>query len=194
MNYLAHALLSGNNPDLLVGNFIADHIRGNNLSFYPKQVIEGIFLHRKIDTYTDAHPLFKESKRLFYKDFEKHSGILIDIYFDHFLAKNFERYSEISLDTFSEHVYTVYSAHRSILPADSSRFLEYVIKNNVYKEYAKLSGIEVVLYHLSQRIKHGVRLDESLSVFKEHEPRLQKNFDIFFKDIQEEFSDNQQVL
>lgn len=182
MNYLAHAFLSNNDEDLLIGNFIADHLRGNNFTGLSQRVIEGVLLHRRIDTFTDAHPEFKKSKRLFYDGFEKYSGILIDIYFDYFLAKNFSKYSGTTLEEFSKKVYKVYSGNEKHLPQTSSRFLEYVIKNNVYLSYSRIQGIETVLNHLSHRIKHRVQLDDSIRIFKENEAELQANFDLFFKD------------
>lgn len=187
MNYLAHAFLSGNNKELLIGNFIADHIRGNKFENYSQGIIDGIYLHRRIDAFTDAHPEFKNAKRIFYNQFEKYSGILIDIYFDHLLAKNFEQHSEIKLQDFSQNVYSVYKENEFILPISSSRFLEYVMKNNIYAAYADVEGIEKVLFHLSHRINHNVRLDFSVEVFKENETQLQKSFDNFFSDVRKEF-------
>ncbi len=182
MNYLAHAFLSGNNHDLLVGNFIADHLRGNRFTNFSPAIIEGIYHHRRIDTFTDAHPAFKASKRQFYDGFERYSGILIDIYFDYFLARDFEEHSMIPLNQFSEEVYTVYQQSRELLPQSSSRFLDYVIKNNIYSAYSTLPGIEQVLTHLSHRISHGVRLQDSLATFRQNETELQANFHVFFKE------------
>lgn len=187
MNYLAHAFLSGNNPQLLVGNFIADHLRGNDFSAYPAGVVEGIKLHRRIDAFTDAHPEFKAAKRLFYQGFEKHSGILVDIYFDHLLASRFGNYSRTSLPDFSKNVYTVYTHHHHLLPTGSQRFLDYVIKNNIYHSYASLQGIERVLFHLSQRIRHGVQLHDSVPLFSAQLPILQEYFAVFFSDAMQEF-------
>lgn len=187
MNYLAHAFLSNNDKNLLVGNFIADHLRGNHFEGYSKEIIEGIHLHRRIDTFTDAHPLFKSAKRLFYEGFEKYSGVLVDIYFDHLLAKNFNRYSEVPLDIFSEKVYSVYKQHKDILPAHSSGFLEYVLKNNIYFAYGSQEGIETVLFHLSHRLNHNVRLDHSLELFSKNELLLDGYFDAFFKEAMREF-------
>jgi acyl carrier protein phosphodiesterase len=187
MNYLAHAFLSNNDKDLLIGNFIADHIRGNNFNHYSPQIIEGIHLHRRIDAFTDAHANFKQSKRVFYKGFEKYSGILIDIYFDYFLAKNFLHHSSIALDVFSENVYKIYTAHETILPKSSTRFLGYVVKNNVYTAYATTQGIEKVLYHLSQRINHKVKLNDSIPLFLANEAELQTNFEVFMADAKNEF-------
>jgi acyl carrier protein phosphodiesterase len=187
MNYLAHAFLSNNDKDLLVGNFIADHVRGNNFQPFTTEIIEGIYLHRRIDAFTDAHPEFKKSKRIFYEGFEKYSGILVDIYFDHFLAKNFDAFSNIPLNAFSKNVYNIYTQHEHILPKSSSGFLEYVIKNNIYSAYAGIDGIERVLYHLSHRIKHNVRMDGSIKLFKENETQLFENFTLLFNDAVKEF-------
>ncbi len=187
MNYLAHAFLSNNDRDLLIGNFIADHLHGNDFGNYSPKIIEGIYLHRKIDTFTDAHPKFKESKRIFYNGYERYSGVLIDIYFDHFLGKNFSNYSPSSLKTFCDNVYSIYSESQTLLPKSSSNFLEYVLKNNIYHHYSTLEGIEKVLFHLSHRIKHGVMLNESVIIFKQHENKLEENFKIFFNDAVKEF-------
>lgn len=187
MNYLAHAFLSNNDEELLVGNFIADHLRGNNFTGLSQRVIEGVLLHRKIDSFTDEHVEFKKSKRLFYNGFEKYSGILIDIYFDYFLAKDFSKYASIPLQEFSRKVYKIYTDNHQHLPKTSSRFLEYVIQNNVYLSYSRLEGIETVLNHLSHRIKHHVQLDDSIQLFKKHEAELQNNFDVFFQDAIQHF-------
>jgi acyl carrier protein phosphodiesterase len=187
MNYLAHAYLSNNNVDLLVGNFIADHVRGNQFDHLSKGIIEGIKLHRRIDTYTDAHPLFKQSKRAFYDGYEKYSGILVDIYFDHLLAKDFGKHAPIDLSQFSKNVYQVYCEHEKYLPESSSRFLAYVIKNNIYQAYGTKEGIAQVLYHLSHRIGHKVPLHESTRLFEDNITMLQANFDEFIKDLKKEF-------
>jgi acyl carrier protein phosphodiesterase len=187
MNYLAHAFLSNNNKDLLIGNFIADHVRGNNFKNYPEEIVKGIYLHRQIDTFTDAHALFKTSKRLFYEGFEKYSGVLVDIYFDHLLARDFESYSNIPLKQFSKTVYDIYQQSQSLLPQHSSNFLDYVLKNDIYNSYSLLEGIERVLFHLSQRINRQVRLDRSVPLFSAHEKELQQNFASFFKEAMAEF-------
>jgi acyl carrier protein phosphodiesterase len=188
MNYLAHSFLSRNQPALIIGNFLADHLHGNNFAEYPEEIIEGVKLHRKIDAFTDSHEKFKESKRIFYRGYEKYSGILIDIYFDHLLAKNFENYSPVSLKEYSRDIYSVYRAHEIILPHSSLHFLKYVLQNDIYQAYATVEGIERVLFHLSQRINHGVLLNESLGIFLKNEDLLRTNFDTFFNDALKEFN------
>src|SRR5690349_1360022 len=140
MNYLAHAFLSNGDKDLLVGNFIADHIRGNQLQSFPEPIIKGIHLHRRIDTFTDEHPEFRKSKRIFYDGLEKHSGIPVNIYFHQLLAPSFQKYSKLRRDDFSHDVYSVYTPQQHLLPARSSRFLDYGIKNNNYTAYSSQKG------------------------------------------------------
>lgn len=190
MNYLAHAFLSHHDEGLLVGNFIADHVRGNHFEGYSEKIVEGIYLHRQIDTFTDGHTMFKAAKRVFYDGFEKYSGVLVDIYFDHLLAKYFDRYSPVPLPVFAEKVYRVYSGHKSLLPGHSSGFLEYVLKNNIYSAYAQREGIEKVLFHLSQRINRGVRLDRSIELFAKEEVLLETYFSEFFEEAREQFKKN----
>lgn len=188
MNYLAHAYLSNNDPDLLIGNFIADHLHGNNFKDLPENIQKGIFLHREIDFFTDNHPSFKASKRLFYNGFEKHSGILVDIYFDYFLAKKFNEHSPIPLPEFCKKTYLVYTQNVDILPQSSQQFLNYVLKNNIYESYGTIKGIETVLFHLSNRIKHNVWLNESITIFTKNEAELYQYFNLLFTDAKNNFN------
>lgn len=187
MNYLAHALLSHYDPELLLGNFIADHLRGNDFSSYPEGVIQGIKMHREIDSFTDAHPKFKASKRYFYKNFEKYSGILVDIYFDHLLASNFTSFHKQPLSEFNKKIYQTYTENLDLMPESSSRFLAYVLKNNVYSQYAELDGIKQVLSHLSYRIGHTVRLENSTLDYIEKREEFEQNFFLFMKELRVEF-------
>lgn len=187
MNYLAHAYFSKDDEGLLIGNFIADHLRGNNFDHLNENVKAGIKLHRQIDTFTDAHPSFKKSKRLFYNGFERYAGVLVDLYFDHLLARDFELHHPTSLPDFAQQVYSVYQNNSNILPMHSNRFLSYVLQNNIYVAYGKEEGIERVLYHLSHRIKHGIMLNESITLYKSSENELSEHFQTFITDAKSEF-------
>lgn len=188
MNYLAHAFLSRKDADLQLGNFIADHIRGNQLQHFPLAIQEGIRMHRAIDTFTDQHHLFRASKRLFYDGFEKYSGVLVDIYFDYFLASNFENYSEKTLQDFSDATYHVYQSAEKDLPESSKRFLKYVVTNNVFVSYGSVDGISTVLGHLSHRINHPIELQQSVKLFDVNKVELQDNFSAFFAELNAEFT------
>lgn len=176
MNYLAHAFLSFNDEPLTVGNFIADHIKLADASHLPPGIKQGVLLHRRIDYFTDTHPLFTKSKRNFYDGFERYSGVLVDIYYDHLLAKNFSKYSDVSLDEFTKNLYALLQNNEQHLPESSKHFLKYVLMNNTFYQYSKIEGIELVLKHLSHRINHGIWLNESVPMFVANEKTIEEDF------------------
>ncbi len=183
MNYLAHAFLSFNNEHITIGNFIADHIRPADAEKLPPEIKKGVLLHRRIDHFTDTHPLFIKSKRHFYNGFERYSGVLVDIYYDHILAKNFNKFSDVSLDAFAKNIYAVLQKNKVYLPESSIGFLNYVVQRNTFYEYSKIEGIELVLKHLSYRIDHGVFLNESVPLFLKNEKAIEQEFFEFMDDL-----------
>lgn len=102
MNFLAHIYLSGNNEMITIGNFMADGIRGETYKKYPVDIQKGILLHREIDTFTDAHPIVRQSTKRLHKNYGHYSGVIVDILYDHFLAKNWSAYSPVLLNSFVE--------------------------------------------------------------------------------------------
>jgi acyl carrier protein phosphodiesterase len=190
MNYLAHAFLSAHDPELQAGNFIADHVRGNDLSAYPERIAQGIRHHRLIDSFCDADASMRACKRFFYEGFERYSGILVDFYTDHLLAAQFRRFSQKSLADFSTLAYGNYLAHIDHIPMAGKGFLNYVLKNRVYESYAAEEGILRVLEHFSHRIGHGIQLQDSFPLFKRHLPEFQALFDVFFPVAIEQFADS----
>ena len=102
MNFLAHIYLSGEDEKLMVGNFIGDYVKGKDYENYPTPIREGILLHRQIDFFTDSHSQFREAKKLLVEEFGLYSGIIIDLLYDHLLAKNWNNYSEQNLRSFAK--------------------------------------------------------------------------------------------
>ena len=100
MNFLAHIYLSGDNELVTIGNFVADGVRGNKYKLYPTDIQIGIQLHRQIDTFTDAHPVFRQCTKRLHKGYGHYSGVIVDIFYDHFLAKNWTSYSDVPLDLY----------------------------------------------------------------------------------------------
>ncbi|MGB0879588.1 MAG: ACP phosphodiesterase, partial [Polaribacter sp.] len=107
MNFLAHLYLSNSNTNIMIGNFIADHIRGNKFKHFHPKIQQGILLHRQIDTFTDRHSIVRKSKRRLHERYRHYDGVIIDIFFDHFLAKNWNKYSDIPL---AEYIDTFYKS------------------------------------------------------------------------------------
>ena len=125
MNYLAHIYLSGNHPNIMIGNFVADSIKGKKYLSYPTEIKKGILLHRKIDTTTDAHPSFRKSTKRLHEKYGHYSGIIVDIFYDHFLAKNWTDYSDIPLEDYIQSFYKLLRDNFDILPENIQKMGPY---------------------------------------------------------------------
>lgn len=184
MNYLAHSFLSYQKTDLIIGNFIADSIRGNQFEGLTDDIIKGIRLHRKIDTFTDFHPIYLTSKHRFSKDFDKYSGVLMDIIYDHFLAKNFDLYSNIPLQQYSTDIYQLLEQNEQYLPESAKRFYDYMTQRNIFFHYSSIEGITTVLTHLSNRIRNRYELQLAIPILEANYQEIEEEFTIFFDDLQ----------
>jgi len=185
MNFLAHLYLSQNNTNILIGNFIADHIRGNNFLMFSKEIQQGIFLHREIDTFTDAHEIVRKSKRRLHKRYRHYNGVIIDILYDHFLAKNWTNYSAIPLDIYTQGVYNLFTKKATELPVKSQQFITYMIEYDILYNYQFEDGIERVLKGMNNRTKGKSQMDLAIEDLKELSPELENDFTLFFEDLQE---------
>lgn len=184
MNYLAHSYLSFHQEEIIVGNFIADSVIGNQYSHLPDNIIKGILLHRKIDAFTDAHPLFIQSKRRFVPYFDKYSSILTDIIYDHLLATNFSRYCKNDLDIYSKQIYSIIQKKLEYLPENGKRFYDYMTQNHILYNYQFVDGIKTVLEHFSShRIKNRHQLADSIPILMDYYDLFQAEFAEFFEEI-----------
>lgn len=193
MNYLAHLLLSGDDDDILVGNYITDGIKGEDKSGYKKRVLDGISLHRKIDEFTDAHFIFGKSAQRIKPKYGLYAWVIIDIYYDHFLASNWKEYSEIPLRNYSQNVYALLDKRINELPKHSQRFLMYMKKYDVLFNYSKLEGIESVLKGLSTRTRFESKIDQSIIELKEHYADFENDFKSFFPELLHFVSEQEEV-
>ena len=130
MNFLAHIYLSGEDEGITIGNFIADGIKGKKYKKFPLKIQKGILLHREIDTYTDSHPIVKQSTARLHKNYSHYSGVIVDILYDHFLAKNWNQYHELPLDEYVENFYDLLRNNFTILPTRIQRMMPYMIADN----------------------------------------------------------------
>ena len=167
----------------MVGNFIADHIRGNNFLMFPKEVQQGIFLHREIDTFTDAHEIVRKSKRRLHKRYRHYDGVIIDILYDHFLAKNWANYSAIPLDIYTKGIYKLFAKKSAELPLKSKNFIKYMIEYDILFNYNNKTGIEKVLNGMNARTKGKSQMNLAIEDLNTLEEVLEKDFTLFFKDL-----------
>jgi acyl carrier protein phosphodiesterase len=185
MNFLAHLFLSGNSEGLIIGNFIADSVKGSDYKKYPPEIQKGILLHRMIDTFTDTHPVVEESKKRLRLKYRKYSSVIVDIYYDHYLAINWNNYSNTKLDNYTQNIYKIIQKNHSILPGKSAEFAKYMFRYNILEAYSTFSGIEQVLKGMAGRAKIESNMELAIEDLKEHYTLFEKEFIDFFKELQE---------
>jgi acyl carrier protein phosphodiesterase len=184
MNFLAHAYLSFGQEEILVGNFIADFVRGKELENYPKKVQLGIRLHRAIDTYTDSHPLVKQVQSFLIPRFGHYSRVISDVFFDYFLAKNWRNYSNTDLEQFSLDTYRTLSTSPHELPEAFLRMFHWMQMQNWLYAYREPAGIQAALNGLSRRARFDSKMNESTQVLWEKEEEIEAIFFAFFEDLE----------
>ena len=183
MNFLAHAHLSGSNKDVLLGNFIADAVKGKKFLDYRKDIQVGILLHRQIDSYTDKHELFKQSVNRVRDDFGRYSGIVVDIFYDHFLASNWKAYHETDLSGFASYVYSILTKNVIILPNRTKMLLPFLISQNWLTSYAKLSGLQQVFNGMDRRTGRISGMDQAVEVLTKFYSELYNDFHGFYPQL-----------
>lgn len=184
MNFLAHIYLSGENPELTIGNFIADSVKGKAYLQYPNEVQKGITLHRKIDSYTDSHPIVKKSVSRLFPKYGHYSTVIVDILYDHFLAANWKEYSDTPLEEYISGFYTLLQEYYEILPKKIQNFMPYMIKDNWLLSYASIQGIGTILYQMNQRTKNRSKMNFAVIELEEYYTDFGKEFQSFFEELE----------
>ena len=149
MNFLAHTYLSGGNEEIIVGNFMGDYVKGKNYLLFPEQVKKGILIHRDIDTFTDMHEVTRRGKQRLASRYHKYAGIIIDIFYDHFLASLWNSYSTLPLSEFVSRTYDLLKRNYKVLPDSIKRWFPTFLENNWMMAYTNVEGIELVLERMS---------------------------------------------
>ena len=183
MNFLAHLYLSGENQEIMVGNFIADHVKGNAINNFSNKIQEGIRFHRAIDHFTDSHPLIGEAVVRLRPGYRKYSGVVMDMYCDHFLAANWPAWSDTELTTFTAGCYGVLMAHVDLLPERTRYMLHYMIKDDWLSAYAREEGISRALNGMSRRTTFTSNLDKAVETLKVDHAFYQDIFNRFFPQL-----------
>lgn len=183
VNFLAHIYLSFEDPEITLGNFFADHIRGNKYKHLPDKLQKGVLLHRAIDSFTDAHPIPRMSSKRLHKNYSHYSRVIVDIYYDHFLAKNWMDYSDTPLQEFVAGFYELLKSNYDILPLGTQRMMPYMISDNWLYNYSNLEGISRVLNGMNQRTRHKSNMNLAILDLKAHYSDFEKEFKSFFAEL-----------
>ena len=183
MNFLAHIYLSGSSDLIKIGNFIADGVRGNQYLSFDFEIQKGIVLHRAIDTYTDEHPLFRKCTKRLHSHYHHYSGVIVDVFFDHFLAKNWNYYSEESLEDFVQNFYISLTTYEMHLTEKAKLMQPYMIKQNWLLNYRSIDGIEKILTQMDRRTKNVSMMRNSVTELKHYYSEFEQDFTDFFEEL-----------
>jgi len=183
MNFLAHCYLSGGSKSLLVGNFIGDFVKGRDYLDYEPGIQKGIVLHREIDSYTDQHPVCLQSKVRLRPSYRHYSGVVVDLFYDHFLAKNWSQYSGISLNQYSQWVYQTIAENQSKVPGRVSQMLTYMVRGNWLESYAEISGIDRALTGMASRTRFKSNMENASLDLERYYSEFELEFLEFFPQV-----------
>ncbi|MEY4432436.1 MAG: hypothetical protein RLZZ44_566 [Bacteroidota bacterium] len=185
MNYLAHIHLSGENEFIKIGNFMADGVRGKHYENFHPEIQKGILLHRAIDTFTDAHPVFRQSTKKLHSRYHHYAGVIVDLYYDHFLAKNWLTHSDESLENYSARFYQSLLDNHAILTTKTQHILPYMMKYNWLVSYQSIQGLERILSQMDQRTKNQSQMRFATEELVSHYDELEAEFSLFYSEAQE---------
>ena len=182
MNYLGHLFLSNNDTELMLSNLFGDFVKGKDLSQYKVKTQKGIVLHRAIDNYIDTHPAVIELLHILYPTLPKVSGIAVDLFFDHLLAKNWEKYHSLPLNTFLTNFYSSIEMDNEAFTSTFKNMVHHLVKVNWISYYPTINGLEKALHGVSSRISFSNELKNGLPVFLKNQIHIESTFEIFMKD------------
>ena len=187
MNYLAHLYLARfateDTPQALIGNLMGDFVKGPIPDDLAPALRQGIWLHRRVDRFTDDHPLFRRSKRRIAPAYRRYAGILIDVFYDHLLATRWPRYADEPLEHFVDRVHAVLRQAHPTLPPRMQRSVGYLLNNNLLLSYRHPAGVERALRGLENRLKRPSNLGRAAAELTANRDGLDDDFGAFFPDL-----------
>ena len=183
MNFLAHVFLSGTDTSCAIGNLIADRLKGNKFTALPIEIQKGVYLHRAIDQYTDQHTIVKTCVSELFPVYRHYSRVIVDMYFDHFLAANWNDYHELSLKDFSQNFYKNLEVAAPIFSESIQKFIQALIRYNWFEHYSSLTGLETILIQMEKHTKFPSKLGESTKELIEKYPYFKNHFFKFMNEL-----------
>jgi acyl carrier protein phosphodiesterase len=183
MNFLAHLYLSGEDEEIIIGNFIADHVKGRVFEKFSSGIRSGILLHREIDAFTDAHPLWIQSKNRLAPKYRKYAGVITDMFYDHYLSSNWSDYSHESLDVFTRQMYRIIMKRYLILPPKTQRMLPFMARDNWLKAYGTFEGLGRALNGMARRTPFESGMGNAISDLKRDYGLYESEFRNFFPEL-----------
>lgn len=187
MNWLAHLLLSEPNVESRLGNLLADIVKGTARQELNLHLQRGIACHQVIDRFTDNHIVVQRSKERINSSYRRFAGVLVDIFYDHFLAKNWSQYSHVSLDEFTAEIYQSFRAYQGQIPPIVREIITRVAAEDWLGSYRTVSGVEITLLRISRRLSRRrnrhFSLTPAINELITHYDALEYDFQEFFPQL-----------
>ncbi|MDQ1923343.1 acyl carrier protein phosphodiesterase [Massilia pseudoviolaceinigra] len=184
MNYLAHIYLARYSDEAMLGALLGDFVKPNSGAQFSPDTEAEILLHRKVDTFTDSHPVVLAAKGLFDGPGRRYSGILLDVFYDHVLTLRWARYSDVPLPDFIARFYGALDTHAGVLPPNLARIAPYMIEQDWLGSYQSYAGIDIAIRRISTRLsKNGDVMRDALHDLKRHAEAIADGFDVFFPEL-----------
>ncbi len=186
MNYLAHAFLSQQSPEAILGALLGDFVKGEVGSEYPTTVRDAILLHRRIDRYTDAHPLHRACCAMISPPRRLFAPVLVDMFYDHFLARHWADYHPLPLTQFAQQVYAVLLAHQAELPPRLQWVAPRMAADDWLSAYAQVPGIEAALDGIARRLgryRRAAALHGAIDELTLHYVDFERHFRDYFPQL-----------
>lgn len=184
MNFLAHAYLSDNKPDIIVGNFIADFLRGRKaVEELPEAIQQGIFIHRKIDAFTDKHLVVDKSIEHIKPTQGRYASVIMDVFYDYFLIKNWSKFSDIGLSDFTQNIYEVLLEHILLYPDFLQKRLPMMVADDWMVRYGEIDGLKFTFSKMAQRITFPNQFHTATEDLLQFEKELNEEFLVFFPEL-----------
>jgi acyl carrier protein phosphodiesterase len=194
MNYLAHILLSGDQPQMMVGGLLGDFVKGPMKGERPIAIEQGIQLHRAIDVYVDQLPEMRTAVNRFSPPFRRYGGIIVDIVFDHLLATKWSQFHDTSLPAYATTFYNHLLNHYDVLPDNARRFADNAPGIGLLERYAEQDAIELALHRVSTRLQKHVPLDQAVPQIENDLSLLNNEFDQLFPQLQKFAADYRKLI
>ncbi|MDX1487510.1 MAG: ACP phosphodiesterase [Acidiferrobacterales bacterium] len=183
MNYLAHLFLSGRTPEAVVGGLLGDFVKGSVDGRYGERVRQGILLHRKIDRYTDDHEVVTASRRLISPLRRRFAGIMVDVFYDHFLARHWTNFAEAPLGEFAREVYSILECHHEQFPERLQYIVPRMVRDDWLVSYSELWRVRAALDGISRRLRRNNTLAGGADELETHYDELEAHFLCFFPQL-----------
>ena len=183
MNFLAHAYLAEGSDESIVASLMGDFVKGPLDARHGAGIARGLTLHRRIDTYTDAHPVVARSRARVSPERRRYAGVLLDLFYDHFLARHWADYSDLPLEGFTARVYAALRSSHALLPERLQLIAPRMAAADWLASYRHIDAIGVALDRIGERLKRGNALLGSGAELTAHYDGFEADFRVFFPDV-----------